>query len=117
MTEDATPAAVPGDKVDILHLYAQDRWHSPAVISGSRSGLELLRRAIDDALANGTSAVEVMTDDGEGYAVVVMHEGPDDMEGWTAENLDRGLPYVEDIAACPADAGFWQRVHRIAASI
>jgi hypothetical protein len=102
------------DRVDILHLYGQTQWHSPAAISGSRHGLELLRAAIDDALTKGSGCASVMTDDGEGYTLVVMREGPDTMRTWTEDDLDRGLPYSDDIASCPPEASFWKRVDEIA---
>lgn len=104
----------PDDRVEILHLYGQTKWHSPAAISGSRLGLERLRSAIDDALNDRNGVASVMTDDGEGYALVVMREGPDTMGEWTAEELDRGLPYSDDIASCPPEASFWRRVHDLA---
>lgn len=101
----------PDDPVEIVHIYGQDQWHSPAAISASRHGLELLRAAIDEALEQGVGVASLMTDDGEGYALVVMREGPDTMGEWTAVELDRGLPYSDDIASCQPDASFWRRVH------
>lgn len=57
----------------LLHLYAQCTNHDDAHIVGTRTGLMLLRDAIDRALAHGSSgeARGVFASDGEGYDVRV----------------------------------------------
>lgn len=75
-----------------LHLYGQAYWHSEAFIVGDRRSLELLRDGIDMALAdtaNGTSLVAgLMTDDGEGFDLVVAAR---DVASWR-------LPYTDEPA-------------------
>jgi len=112
----ATSRLEPGDAVDIVHLYAQSEWHSPAAISGSRTGLIRLREALDAAIANGTGRAGVMTDDGEGYAISVMCEGPQTMGEWSGHESDRGLPYSDELATSQPRRSFWERVHAIARS-
>lgn len=102
-----------GETVDIVHLYAQTEWHSPAAISGSRTGLAKLRDAIDTAISGGTGAARVMTDDGEGYGIAVLCEGPHDAIAWTGEDSDRGMPYSDPLAASPPKRTFWDRVHAV----
>jgi hypothetical protein len=114
-TQDMAHARIEaGDAVDIVHLYAQTEWHSPAAISGSRSGLVRLRDALDSAIAGGTGCAGIMTDDGEGYAIVVMCEGPQSMGDWNGDPTDRGLPYSDELAASPPKRSFWDRVHAVA---
>lgn len=98
------------DPVEILHLYAQNHWHSPAAISGSHEGLRRLRDALDAAMNGGSGRAEVMTDDGEGYVVAVMREGPQTMGEWSGGDHDRGLPNTDEEAGSPPSASFWKRV-------
>jgi len=60
---------------ELLHIYAQDSWHQPVTIVGNRSALEALRDAIQSAIDTGQNAattVDVFTNDGEGYEVLIM---------------------------------------------
>lgn len=55
-----------------VHLYGQPSWHEDAFVVGNRAGLEMLRRAIDDALRTGAQEAEVFATDGEGYGIKVV---------------------------------------------
>lgn len=54
-----------------LHIYAQDIWHFPAGIAGSREALTALRDALDEALRDGWSCLDAFTNDGEGYSTYI----------------------------------------------
>lgn len=66
------------------HVRPQDGPHQPATILGNRKALELLRQAIDDALATRAKEgeAEVFARDGEGYRIRVVQVGPLDGLGW-----------------------------------
>jgi len=86
--EGASVAGVPGPMPPLLHLYAQPWSHAEAWVVGTEDGLRALREAIDRALgAEGSSRAEAMTQDGEGYRVLVAK-----VEG---ERPDLLLPYAE----------------------
>lgn len=53
------------------HLNQPKRVHEPAIIRANRKALELLREAIDEALATRVGYCEVFDRDGEGYKVYV----------------------------------------------
>lgn len=55
-----------------LHVYAQHSYHQESLIVGNREGLLELRRLIDKALVQGTSASGMFfPSDDEGYEVYV----------------------------------------------
>jgi len=56
-----------------IHLYAQGAHHDDAYIVADAEGLVALRDACDAALRKGASAVEVETQDGEGYALIAVN--------------------------------------------
>lgn len=88
----------------LLHVYAQESWHSPAQIMGHRDALKALRDAIDRALQTGMEASsEAMTNDGEGYHVIInIRDG---------EGLARlQLPYYDPKASGRSLAIEWERV-------
>jgi hypothetical protein len=77
-------------KPPYLHVYAQLMQHDHAFIVGDRESLQLLRDAIDSALAKGHGEVTACTSDGEGYDIAVYKE--DDESYW--EKAQR--PYSHD---------------------
>src|SRR3546814_20944821 len=90
-----------GDTCVWLHCDGQNRWHYGADIAGDRSGIEMLREALTEALgaADGVSmAADVCAGDGEGYNVSV-HVLPD------AEFQRLAMPYTDEIAR--ESGGFW----------
>lgn len=82
-----------------LHIYAQAMWHDEAYIAGTREDLEMLRIAIDHALAEGRGQMQAFTSDGEGYTVHIVpmsEEQADEMP----------VPYTDEIARAKQDS--WQ---------
>lgn len=85
------------NKDDILHLHAQPIEHEQATIRGTRAALELLQKAINEALTAspsngrpvGLSEFHTFAADGEGYAVKIEILPEEQM----AEDK---LPYGED---------------------
>jgi len=73
-----------------LHVYGQQVGHDPAWLVGDKAALYELRDAINAALHEGSSAINVEAADGEAYSFYIV-----DMEmkndGW--EQLD--LPYTD----------------------
>lgn len=55
------------------HLYAQPCNHGDAYLVADVEGLTAIRDACDAALKRGHTAVETSTEDGESYALIVMH--------------------------------------------
>lgn len=77
----------------LLHIYAQEFWHSPAEIMGSREALKALRDVIDTALLTGQeSHSKAMAVDGEGYSVII------NIRDEKALNA-RPLPYYSPLAS------------------
>ncbi len=63
-----------------LHIYGQAHPHDDVFIAGTDAALVRLRDAIDRALSVESSATAAaMTNDGEGYAVVVIRASDEDM--------------------------------------
>lgn len=82
-------------EVALLHVHAQEFWHDNAYLIGNRAGLEKLRRAIDEALTDGTDFRDLTTADGEGYKLVVMMDNSD----WQGDSWTRALlPYTDSAA-------------------
>jgi hypothetical protein len=75
----------------VLHLYAQDSWHDPAYIVGSRQALQALRDGLDVALRGDDAQVQVMVNDGEGHTVHVTI-----VDEALSDRLN--LPYIDCIA-------------------
>jgi len=73
-----------------LHIYAQQLNHDSAWIVGDKEAFLKLRAAIDKALADGNTATEVESADGEGYSVYFAVLPEKDL-AW--ENMD--LPYTD----------------------
>ena len=93
---------------ELLHLYSQRYFHTPAFIIGNRAGLELLLGAITAALEAGGGCAEVFASDGEGYGVLVKLEDtpwlePEDRVAWS--RLDP--PYSDEEACGPPRPGSW----------
>ena len=61
------------EKVPIIHVLAQERWHDPAVIVANRAGLLALKEAVDKALESEIGKANVFCEDGEGYELAVIH--------------------------------------------
>lgn len=60
------------EHLPFLHVYGSYIYHAPVMIRGTRAGLELLKAAVESALASGTGTASVMCTDGEGYAADVV---------------------------------------------
>ena len=83
--------------MNLLHIYAQEAWHDDAFIVGDRLGLEVLRKAITEALEVGraSSGSDLFVTDGEGYEVKIIC----DDSGWREESWrSLSLPYTDEIA-------------------
>jgi len=82
--------------MNLLHIYAQEAWHDDAFIVGDRLGLEVLRKAITEALEVGrASGPDLFVTDGEGYAVKIICED----SGWQEEFwCSLSLPYTDELA-------------------
>lgn len=76
------PAGGRVDHPPMLHVYAQFCNHDDAHILGTRTGLMLLRQAIDRVLAQGgvSDAANLFAADGEGYDVRVACVSEEDLE-------------------------------------
>jgi hypothetical protein len=59
------------DIVGWLHVRSQCTYHHEAEIVGTRSGLEALQCAVEEALGTGTGTAAACASDGEGYALRV----------------------------------------------
>lgn len=79
-----------------LHIYAQETWHDDAYIGGTRECLEMLRKAIDEALESGYGQKQMFTSDGEGYKVNVVLMSETDAERMC-------VPYTDLIASGSLD--------------
>lgn len=74
-----------------LHIYAQTMWHDEAYIAGTREDLEMLRIAIDHALAEGNGQMQAFACDGEGYTVHIVPMSEDQAD-------EMPVPYTHDQA-------------------
>jgi hypothetical protein len=79
------------EEFGVVHIWGQGAWHETAYIRGNRSGLERLKRAVDEALEAGSGSAEAYVSDGEGYDIDIRIVSDKD-----AEML--AVPYFEDIA-------------------
>jgi hypothetical protein len=65
----------------LLHILAQDGFHDPAYVAGTKPALMRLRDAIDRAIAHGAAATdEVFPCDGEGFWCIVLRCSEDQMD-------------------------------------
>lgn len=78
-------------------------WHDEAYIVGTREGLEMLRIAIDHALANEYGQMETYTCDGEGYTVYVVTMIEKQINAMP-------VPYTNDIAVVNKE---WEKFLRL----
>jgi len=82
-----------------VHIYAQPFHHGDAYIVANAEGLTAIRDACDAALKRGSVAIEPFTEDGEGYALIVMNIETRDPK-WSQLHLPYtdndviGIPYV-----------------------
>ncbi len=80
---------------ELLHVYGQSYWHTPALVIGQKTALLKLRDAIDKALQDGHGRCDVFANDGEGYTVHVLLEDSDWLNNpWT----EMELPYTDPVA-------------------
>ncbi len=82
----------------LLHLFSQFFYHDKASIVGNSAALTLLRDALSEMLEKNvpTREVQVMTNDGEGYAVaIILNDNPWDHETWNK----LAVPYIDDYAS------------------
>jgi len=59
---------------NIIQIYAQSFWHTPAYIMGTRVGLQALNDAITHLLSVGrtdSKSVDTFDIQGEGYSIVI----------------------------------------------
>ncbi|ARM83957.1 hypothetical protein [Marinobacter salarius] len=84
-----------------LHIYAQEFFHTPAVIAGNREALEMLKRAVDKALAQGVAEFETFQNDGEGYDCTVVCGTEDEMNNLYSAYT--GIGDISDLGKCPED--------------
>lgn len=82
-----------------LHIHGPTYYHDHSFIIGDRESLELLRDAIDSALAEGQGKATSFTADGEGFDLEVYREEDDSY--W-----DKALlPYTDEAACVPYEKG------------
>jgi hypothetical protein len=88
------------EPVELLHIYNQRIWHDPVYIVGTKTALERLKNAIENAIASGEGKKEAEAffwcNDGEGYNVIVKQDNSDWRNGNWAK---RAVPYKDEIAA------------------
>jgi hypothetical protein len=85
-----------------LHVYAAQQWHDEACIVGTRKGLEVLRDALNAALADadGVAAGHVFANDGEGYFVHVHAVTDAEFDRMNQHYTDRDLFNPNGRAGC-----------------
>lgn len=72
-----------------LHIYGQHFQHDGAKIIGTKDSLRALRDALDAAISDGTTEVEMIAADGDGYGLRI--------ERTNRTGLDHApLPYIDD---------------------
>lgn len=99
------------ERVRLLHVYAQRRWHGELRIVGNRNALVALRDAIDAALVNGVTTTSAMTTDGEGYPVII----EPDHSRWDSRSWEsRKLPYTDPSVTGQPDLEYEITLWRIA---
>jgi len=79
----------------VLHVYSQYSFHDEAVIIGNLKGLKILHETIGKVIENNSHLEfgEGMTNDGEGYDIIVIKEEDEDI-------LNRlAVPYSAEYAA------------------
>lgn len=82
-----------------LHIHSPSIWHDHAFIVGDRESLQLLRDAIDSALAEEKGKATAFTADGEGFDLEVYREEEDSY--W-----DKALlPYTDAETVCLSTKG------------
>ena len=92
-----------------LHIYAQEYWHTDALVFGTEEGLRALRDAIDAALRNGEGHTTSFCTDGEGYGVSMYLCDESELDALP-------LPYTDDVAADKDHARWKVLVKRVAKS-
>lgn len=93
-SEEVPPMSDYDPAMPILHVYAASSFHESVFVSGNRAGLEVLKAAVERALAGeapGQEAPVCFHNDGEGSPLIV-----EAFEQEVAEKLI--LPYTEDYA-------------------
>lgn len=103
------------DKPRVLHLYGQQHEHDEAYLVGNRAGLLALHAAIEAVLRADApdlvTTAEAMTNDGEGFTVVVVREDADWQDpAWRTV----AVPYTADSARETRATVVWpwQRVRK-----
>lgn len=90
----------------IVHVYAQPEPHEAAYVAGNMAGLVALRKALDEAIKEGTGEAHTFANDGEGFSAFVQCL-PDDLASRLRlpyADLDTRDGYDEDDAIYPWDA-------------
>jgi len=98
------------DILNLLHIYAQEQWHGEAYIVGNKGGLLELKKAIEQALSNGSGqtvdeyGVPIYVNDGEGYKVKVTMNNT----GWLEPFwVKLAVPYTEEVASEKRKDAVW----------
>ncbi len=82
-----------------IHIYGQPMWHCDAGIVANKEALVAMRVAIDKALIDNEAIVSTMTDDGEGYDIIIVCK---------EDNWDEvAFPYTDEIAQERRDNVKW----------
>lgn len=88
----------------LLHVYGQAAWHDDVYIVGNRQALLALKRAIEDALTGQKGVLNAMTNDGEGYSVIVLNlPNGQGNQVW----VELAVPYSEEMAKESRENAKW----------
>ena len=99
------------DPLPLVHIHGQYSPHDMAGIVGTEEGLKRIRDAIDKAIKSGSSSADLMTDDGEGYGLAIVMDGPKNYGAWKNDS-GWGLPYIDDIFGGPPPKGLWAKFYK-----
>jgi len=84
-----------------LHIYGQSQWHGEAFIVANKQALLMLKKAIEDAVANGHGFISAFQGDGEGYNTLIARvDNPQDFDRLANS-------YTEEIASDKREDAIW----------
>jgi hypothetical protein len=89
--------------MEVLHVYAQEQWHSEVHIVGTPAALRHLARTLEKAAREQVAVTSepLFVNDGEGFEVRVVRLDDDK----TADSL--AVPYTRDFAEEKLDSAVW----------
>lgn len=95
--------------INLLHIYGQESWHNEAYIVGNKSGLQELKKAIEQALNSGRGETGehnacIYVNDGEGYKVQIIMNNTNWLEPFWKK---LALPYTEVVASDKGEDIIW----------